>query len=165
MEWIWSAWAWVMSVDFIPRGECVRWEPAVLAARIAGDGMTALAYFTIPVILRAYRRNRANTSLMPANIVFGFEMFIFFCGLTHVFDIILIWWPVYRLDAIFRVATGAISAATAAAMLRVVPALIRRIHELVAARENFEQLYKESQGRLAGLRQGSSSTGGTEPAQ
>ena len=53
-----------------------------------------------------------------------FAVFILGCGVTHVFDVIDIWEPFYRLDAVVRVITALASVGTALLLIRITPTLI-----------------------------------------
>lgn len=103
----------------IPHGYCIAWEPQLLWTMVAGNALVALAYFSIPVAL--YRFTRLQPDLPFRSMFWLFCTFIFFCGLTHIIDIVNIWRPVYRLDGAMMALTAGVSVATASALFPLVP--------------------------------------------
>jgi PAS domain S-box-containing protein len=51
-----------------------------------------------------------------------FSLFIIFCGITHIVDADMFWFPLYRLNAVFLFITAVISAATVVALYKNLPA-------------------------------------------
>lgn len=70
---------------FLPHGYCFTWSPGVLWTMVGSDAIIALAYFSIPVALVSFVRQRRVSALNSIVLLFG--TFIFACGLTHVMDI------------------------------------------------------------------------------
>ncbi|MES2387418.1 MAG: HAMP domain-containing sensor histidine kinase [Bacteroidota bacterium] len=50
-----------------------------------------------------------------------FTAFILACGLTHLMDAVIFWWPAYRLSAVIRFSTAIISWVTVFALVRIIP--------------------------------------------
>ena len=46
----------LLAPDFLPHGTCYLWNPAVLWLNVISDGLIALAYYTIPVLLFVFAR-------------------------------------------------------------------------------------------------------------
>ncbi len=103
----------------IPHGYCIAWEPRLLWAMVIGNGLVALAYFSIPFALGRFLRRQPD---LPFGWLFTlFGAFIFFCGMTHVIDIINLWRPIYRLDAVMMSLTAGVSVATAICLVPMTP--------------------------------------------
>lgn len=98
----------------IPHGYCIAWEPRLLWTMVIGNGLVALAYFTIPLAL--YRFLRLQNGLPFGWMFLLFSAFIFFCGVTHVVNIVNLWYPLYRLDGALMAVTAGLSMATAAVL-------------------------------------------------
>lgn len=78
------------------------------------DAAIALSYFTIPVALFYLARKYRVKRIAGVFLVYG--LFILGCGLTHVFDVVTVWYAnywVYLADGIVRALTGAASALAA----------------------------------------------------
>ena len=81
---------------------------------VAADALIAAAYFSIPLAILSYARQRGA---LPSLWVPGlFSAFIFACGLTHVLDIWTIWQPDYKVQVLAKGVTAALSIATAIAL-------------------------------------------------
>lgn len=104
----------------LPHGYCIAWDSRLLWIMVASNSLVALAYFSIPIALWKFLRLQPQ---LPFRWIFVlFCSFIFACGLTHVIDIINIFRPAYRLDALMMSLTGIVSVATAATLFPLVPA-------------------------------------------
>ncbi|GEO06696.1 hypothetical protein AAE02nite_43600 [Adhaeribacter aerolatus] len=110
------------SADFMPHGHCYLWQSDILFLTVLGDGLTGLAYFTLPFMLFYIVRKRED--LAHRNMFLLFGTFIMACGATHFVDIWTIWFPTYRLASVVTVVTGLVSAATAIAMFRALPQIL-----------------------------------------
>lgn len=96
---------------FLPHGYCFQWSTSILSMMVVSDLVTALAYFSIPLSLLALVDAR-KADIRFRWMFFLFSCFIFFCGTTHIFDIITIWYPAYYIQAYIKVATAVASALT-----------------------------------------------------
>ncbi len=142
--------------DFMPHGHCYFWEPFILWSHAISDTIIALAYFIIPLsLIRIVRKRNDFTYIW---MVLLFAIFILGCGATHVFDVINIWEPFYRSDAVMRMVTAAASVGTAVLLVRISPKLIlipsatqwRRMNEeLRLLNENLEKKVQERTAELA----------------
>jgi diguanylate cyclase (GGDEF)-like protein/PAS domain S-box-containing protein len=121
----------------IPHGYCIAWEPQLLWTMVIGNGLVALAYFTIPLAL--YRFLRMQPGLPFGWMFLLFSGFIFFCGVTHVVNIVNLWHPLYRLDGALMAMTAGLSVATAAVLF---PAVGRASVYLDAGRAQGRELQR-----------------------
>ncbi len=117
------------TTDWPPRWYCGQWTDFLGWLYIASDGMIWLAYMAIPLILIRFIFIKKGVPLSGVFVLFG--AFILFCGLTHLIDAVMFWWPAYRLNALIRLLTGLVSVAT-------VVALIRYFNEAVGLRTSQE---------------------------
>jgi PAS domain S-box-containing protein len=107
---------------FMPHGHCYFWEPSVLWSYAISDSIIAIAYFSIPLALSYIYLKRKDFSYVWIMVLFA--IFIAGCGITHVFDVINIWKPLYNLDVIARIITALASIATAAVLIKYTPKII-----------------------------------------
>lgn len=103
----------------IPHGYCIAWDSRLIWVMVTSNAMIALAYFSIPFALARFLRLQRG---LPFGWMFVlFSGFIFSCGLTHIIDIVNLYRPAYRLDAVLMAITAVLSLATAAALFPLVP--------------------------------------------
>lgn len=77
------------------------------------------AYFTIPVIIGWFVSKKKN---LPFKKIFLlFLLFILFCGLGHLIDGLIFWFPVYRLSALILFLTAVVSWGTVIALFKIIP--------------------------------------------
>lgn len=114
------------------------------------------AYAAIPVALVLFISKRKD---VPFNSLFWlFAGFILFCGVGHLIEASLFWWPWYRLSGLMKLSTAIISWVTVLALLPVIPkalalpSLARMTGELqqeIAERKKAEALLHERVAELA----------------
>ncbi|GAB5406842.1 MAG: hypothetical protein Aurels2KO_50730 [Aureliella sp.] len=77
------------------------------------------AYFAIPLSLLQFIRRRVDLPFL--GIAGLFALFIVACGITHLTEAIIFYWPVYRLSGLFKLITAGISIATVVHIQKVIP--------------------------------------------
>ena len=104
---------------FVPRWQCGQWSAGLGWTHIISDIIIWAAYWAIPVILACFVMRRKD---VPFHKVFWlFVAFIFACGTGHLIEAIIFWEPVYRLSAIVKTGTAAVSICTAVALVPILP--------------------------------------------
>lgn len=102
------------------RWNCGNWTPFHGWLYIISDVVIWLSYFAIPLILASvvfkYKR-----SLPFKKIFILFITFILACGLTHLIDAIIFFWPAYGVSALIRFFTAGMSLVTVFALTKVAP--------------------------------------------
>ncbi|ORZ36843.1 hypothetical protein BCR44DRAFT_49608 [Catenaria anguillulae PL171] len=94
--------------------------PLEMSVENAADGITAGAYFAIPLMIWYFQRQLS--SRFPLTwVLWLFTAFIMCCGLTHLVRILMA--PFWVLTSI-KVVTALVSSATAAVLLRLMPDLL-----------------------------------------
>lgn len=115
-----SAWlAWTGAASFMPHGHCYQWTPGLLALMVGSDALIAVSYFAIPTLM--FYLTRARRDLPFKGIFLLFSAFIILCGLTHATDVVTTWIPAYWVEGTLKLMTGLVSAATAVAVIPVLP--------------------------------------------
>jgi hypothetical protein len=107
--------------EWMPHGFCFLWQGPILIPTIVTNAAIALSYLSISISLwsvRAYIRQpvellvRSEPRLL--NYALGsFAMFILWCGLTHLMDIVVIYQPYYGVQVFFLAMTAIFSTTTA----------------------------------------------------
>ncbi len=107
----------------LPHGFCFLWNPGLLWLHVSSDSLIAVAYFLIPFALVRIVRLRRD---IPFNwIFFCFGAFIVACGITHVMEVVTLWYPMYWVSGILKAITALISLATFFLLLRLTPEILR----------------------------------------
>ncbi len=107
------------SAVLMPHGQCYFWQTELIALHAIADGLIALAYFSIPLIIFYFVRKRRDLPFPAIFLMVG--AFIVACGTTHLLEVSSIWNPHYWLSGWVKAATALISLATAISMVRIVP--------------------------------------------
>ena len=127
----------------IPHGHCYLWDPGLVGLHVASDALISIAYFSIPLALIHFVRQRKD---LPYSWLFQlFGAFIVTCGLTHIMEIWTLWHPIYWVSGVLKASTAIISLATAGALIPVIPQalLLPSREELEHAKVQLEERVKE----------------------
>ena len=108
---------------FLPHGYCFTWSPGLLWTMVGSDVVIAVAYFSIPLAIFTFVRQRSEPS--TRSVAWLFCAFISACGITHLMDIWTIWQPDYGAQALTKLATAGISMVTAFALWPLIPRALK----------------------------------------
>lgn len=105
-----------------PRWYCGRWTDFHGWLYIVSDLMVWAAYMIIPFFLIVLITKRKG---IPFPLVFYlFGAFILLCGLTHLLDASMFWWPAYRFAGLIKLLTGIVSWFTVYALFKLWPQIV-----------------------------------------
>jgi len=113
---------------FMPHGMCFRWQPEILWMHVVSDLIVALAYFSIPLALGIILCRRKTFPFKWLVVLFA--AFILLCGSSHVLGIIVLWDPIYRMQGLIKLATAAVSIATAVVLFPMLPRLLGAVDDI-----------------------------------
>ena len=108
-----------------PRWNCGYWSNFHGWLYIISELIIWVAYFLIPLIILNYLLKKKATLKFNRAYVY-FAAFILLCGATHFFDAMMFWVPMYRLNALVRLATGLVSLATVYHLFKILPDAFRQ---------------------------------------
>jgi len=136
--------------DFTPHGYCLSWQPVLLWLHVISDLLITLAYYSIPLTLVYFIRQRKDFPYPWLAVMFA--AFIIACGTTHLLSAITIWTPLYWLDGWVKALTAIASVSTAIVMLWVIPRALSlpsvvQLQSEIQKREQTEQALRESEYR------------------
>ncbi len=157
----------VLSPDqFIPHGHCYLWQTNLVWLHVLSDGLIAISYFSIPIMLFYFVQKRKH--IVFRNIFLLFGLFIITCGTTHLFSILTLWYPAYWLSGTVKAITAVASSYAALALLPVIPVALalpspeklkqineqleKEIGERRQAEADLQRLNRELESRTASLR-------------
>jgi diguanylate cyclase (GGDEF)-like protein/PAS domain S-box-containing protein len=104
---------------YIPHGYCLSWSPTLVGTFVVSDILIFLSYFSMPVALGYFAHKRQD---FPYRwLLWLFSVFIMACGTTHLMGAIVLWEPMYALDALLKAVTAAISVVTAIVLWPLLP--------------------------------------------
>lgn len=102
-----------------PRWYCGEWTDFHGWLYLLSDLAIWAAYFAIPILLVVFLYKKKRVPFL--SILWLFVAFILLCGLTHLIDAVIFWFPAYRLSALIRFVTAIVSWATVISLVKVVP--------------------------------------------
>jgi len=128
---------------FIPHGHCYLWQTNLVGLHILSDGLIALAYYSIPIMLIYFVRQRQDTPFQKVFFLFG--AFIIACGTTHLMEIWTLWYPTYWLSGGVKAITALISIYTAFELVFLIPSALALPSpaQLMAANQALEKEIKD----------------------
>jgi PAS domain S-box-containing protein len=141
-------------VGFPPRWQCgPGWaeSPWVGWMHVVSDIGIWSAYFAIPLVLASFIVRRKD---LPFRRIFVlFAAFILLCGLTHLVDASIFWWPIYRFSAVLKLFTAAVSWGTVLALFPIVPQVLslrspRELEQEIDRRRVAEEQLQEANAEL-----------------
>ena len=124
------------STQLAPHGVCLLWQPGLIWLHVLSDGVIAIAYFSIPILLAALVSRRPDIDF--GWVLWAFVAFITACGATHVFGIWTLWFPDYAAEGAVKGFTALVSIATAIGLWPLLPKIL--------ALPSAEQLRKANEG-------------------
>ncbi|MGG6294004.1 GGDEF domain-containing protein [Leptolyngbya sp. AN02str] len=116
----------------MPHGSCFLWNPSLTSLHVVADGLIAIAYLSIPVLLFRYR-DRAAVQARPLLILFA--AFILSCGFGHLLQVWNIWHSNYWLEGSEKLVTASVSCVTAVLLSQKMPQLLETQKALEVSRE------------------------------
>lgn len=138
--------------DYMPHGHCYLWKPEILWLNVISDVLITFAYFSIPIAIYYFVKQRAD--LQFKGIFILFSLFILFCGITHAISIFVIWHGIYGIHGLAKLATAIVSCITAYKVYQSIPVALKLPTEdsLKAAyekinEERFERLKLEGNAK------------------
>ncbi|WP_031526581.1 sensor histidine kinase [Dyadobacter crusticola] len=108
--------------DWPARWYCGNWSDFHGWLYIISDVGIWAAYFAISVLLLALLRRKKDIPFYSVFLLF--VAFILLCGLTHLIDAGIFWWPIYRFSALVRFATAIVSFITVYALYKTLPKVL-----------------------------------------
>ncbi|MGF1523761.1 MAG: PAS domain-containing protein [Leptolyngbyaceae cyanobacterium] len=108
--------------QFMPHGQCYRWQPELIWLHLLADVLIAIAYYSIPAMLVYFVRKREDVPFPNIFLLFG--LFITTCGTTHLMAVWTLWYPAYWLAGVLKAITAIVSIYTALALFPTIPAAL-----------------------------------------
>lgn len=123
--------------SYMPHGHCILWNPVLLWTMVISNTAIFSAYMALSYNLaKMVRATKHEISAANYTVILLFSSFIFFCGLTHLMNVITMWLPIWWMDAGLQALTAAVSMAAAI----VFPTFLRtRLREYRSVSDEFDR--------------------------
>ena len=109
--------------NYLPHGLCLSWSTSLIVSMVVSDGLISLSYFTMPVALIYFARHRRDFPYPW--LLWMFAGFIMACGSTHLMEVVVLWEPLYGLEAALKALTAATSVICAILLW---PMMVQALH-------------------------------------
>lgn len=109
----------LFSKDYIPHGHCYLWQSSLVWLHLLSDSLIALAYYSIPILLLYFIRQREDIPFKGIFVLFS--AFIISCGTTHLIAVLTFWYPAYWVSGVLKAITAFISCYTAIELFPILP--------------------------------------------
>ncbi len=106
------------AVSYMPHGYCLLWKPWLVSIHAGFDLLIFLAYTAIPIAILMFIRKR---QIEFSGLAWLFVAFIFLCGLTHLVNLVTLWFGIYETQGWIKLITAMVSVATAIVIFPLVP--------------------------------------------
>lgn len=132
----------------IPHGFCLKWNPLLLWTLVGSDAVITVSYFSIPFAIWFFAQRRPDVYHRGLFALFG--LFIIACGVTHLFEVLMIWRPYYWMNALAKAFSAIISLGAAIVLWRIMPDALSAPSalQLEQAKSALEQLNIELEDRV-----------------
>ncbi len=150
------------TAQLLPHGLCLEWRPELVWLHAVSDGLTALAYYSIPFALLVFAYRRRDLKYRWMFLLFG--AFILACGTTHLIGVWTLWQPIYGIQGVAKAATALTSVVTALLLWPLIPkalalpgptqwravndTLANEVAERRAAEEQVRRMNRELEARV-----------------
>jgi signal transduction histidine kinase len=135
--------------DYMAHGFCFLWEPRLVWLHVLSDVLTGIAYISIPLAMGYFIFKRRDL-LFPH--LFGiFALFIFSCGLTHLFAAYTVYVPIYWQEGYVKAFTALASIVAAVMLIPMIPKALA-LPSLPMAMEDIKRLNSELERQLEEVR-------------
>ncbi|MEA5618091.1 response regulator [Cronbergia sp. UHCC 0137] len=104
---------------FIAHGDCYLWQSGLMALHIISNGLIALAYQSISLMLLYFISRLSDITFKSIFVLFG--ILIICCGTTHLLEIWTIWHSNYWLSGLIKTLTALISIYVALELRHLLP--------------------------------------------
>lgn len=106
------------AASYMPHGYCLLWKPWLVAIHAASDALIFVAYTLIPLAILLFIRRR---EIEFSGLAWLFIAFIFLCGVTHLVNLVTLWFGIYETQGWIKLLTALVSIATAAVIFPLIP--------------------------------------------
>jgi diguanylate cyclase (GGDEF)-like protein/PAS domain S-box-containing protein len=124
-----GAFSSLLSTNYLPHRFCYLSQPGLVWTNVITDGLIAGSYAVIfGCLFWLVNKLRILPELRGYLWIFvSFGTFVLACGLTHLMEVVTVWWPFYPLSATAKVICAAVSIPTSIAFAAATPGVAGNI--------------------------------------
>lgn len=115
------------TANYPARWHCGSWSAFWGWLHIYSDLFIFLAYMGIPIVLLAFKKQLNHFKVNSVLVLFA--CFIAFCGLTHLNEAIIFWYPFYNYAGLIKFCTAVVSVCTLIVIYLKFPEIIELLNE------------------------------------
>lgn len=141
---------WSVASEFLPHSICLALDPMLVWLHAVSDAVTALSYYSIPLVMVVFARKR--TEGRSRWVLLLFAAFVLACGTTHLTSLITLWRPIYVEQGIIKAVTAAVSLVTAVLLWPLLPHALRAPTRAELERKVAERTAELEQAKLVAER-------------
>jgi two-component system sensor histidine kinase/response regulator len=147
-----GAFSALLSTNYLPHRFCYLAQAGLVWTNVITDGLIAASYLAIfGCLFWVVGKLRGIAALQPYRWIFlSFGTFILACGVTHAMEIVTVWWPVYRLSAVFKAICAAVSIATAVLVGWSTPELTSKLRQFLETFSNVQRAAEDDAANYRG---------------
>lgn len=135
MEWLFD------STPFVPRWNCGQWDGWLGYTYIVSNSITFICYNIIALLLLLFLKKRYKGLPTSWNrVIICFVCFTSLCGMTHYFEAMMFYYPIYRMTVFGHTMTAIVTIVT----LVLFPSTMRQIAKFKSSKE-YEEIQKQLQ--------------------
>ena len=119
----------LFSMNYLPHRYCYLAQPGLVWTNVATDGLIAGSYALIFICLFWLVGKLRTVPQLRAYlwIFVSFGTFVMACGITHLMEVVTVWWPLYPLAAATKILCAVVSIPTAIVFARATPHLAQNL--------------------------------------
>lgn len=121
---------------FPARWNCGDWPDYLAWLHIISDLIIFASYTLIPIITIIYMRRRPH--LYFSKLFILFSLFILFCGIGHLIEAIIFWYPIYPFAGLNKAITALVSAGTVISLFYYLPRALN-LPELASVNQQLQE--------------------------
>ena len=130
--------------DFQPHAYCFTWQPDLMLLYVISDSFITFSYIFISALL-VYFVYRTRDKIPMPWIFLAFGAFIVSCGITHFFDILTLWNPIYWVSGTAKFITAVASSVTAFSLPYAVPRALNLVKQANLSEQRKQAMIKSYQ--------------------
>lgn len=113
---------WLSASNLMPHGYCLNWSPGLVWTSVVSDGTIFANYLILPLALNYFGHKRQDFPYI--NVLRVFVALFIICGLTHLLDVVVLWYPLYAWLAGLKAIAALTSLATTVLLIPLMPRLL-----------------------------------------